>query len=292
MQGLVAERQIALPGINAKIIVDAQGAEVQVQNGTSLRLIEVVAVYGEQLVALGDIRQGGEASGRWPPNLRLGPPGTPISTIIFNDAIEQARSPGQAAERRTQARIAMINAAVVRGATEADPGPLVLAWLEKPPLDMAVQASGAAQQSLTLLVIHPHVQASGKLDLPQDWLRADLGLSQRAACFSEAGTGIAAGPAPATITLRLPADLTPLRASNLIVNIESAKTWPNAGVTTELYNWAQAVWVSQPFDGPGNLKVPSPERYLSQGRLMLRLGGSIERADCLYIHTKVQGSMP
>jgi hypothetical protein len=290
--GVVAERQIELSGIDAEINLDEQGAQVKLRNGTGQPLRDVVAVYGEQVVSLGNLRPDEEASGRWPPNLGSVSPGTALSTIIFSDALAAAKLPGQAAERRLQARTAMINAAVVRGTTATDVGPLMLAWMDTSPLDVLVEASGAARQSLSLLVIHPQITSSGPLSLPQGWLRADAAASQRTTCFSSAGAGIAASPAPATIMLRLPDDLTPLRASAITLNLDSARPWPNAGVTTELYNWAQATWVAQSFDGPGDLKVPSPESYLSQGRLLVRLSGSLAQAECLYIHAKLQGSMP
>jgi hypothetical protein len=224
--------------------------------------------------------------------MNLAPPGTAVSAIILSEAIAEARLPGRAAERRTQARAAMIDAAVIGNTTSTDPGPLVLAWLETPPLDVAVEAQGAATQSLTLLVIRPGVRGKGTFRLPQDWLRFDAGLSQRGTCFSAEGAGIAASPAPAEITLRLPNDLTPLRASALTLSMSSANPWPNAGVTTELYDWSREAWVEQQFDGPGELKVDPPGSYLAQGRLRLRLSGAIERAGCIYIHSELQGEMP
>jgi hypothetical protein len=222
----------------------------------------------------------------------LAPPGTAISSIIFNDVIAESRIPGRAAERRTQARIAMINAAVISGATSTDPGPMILAWLETSPLDVRFEAKGAARQSLALLVIHPHVEGNGQVILPEDWLRVDPSLTQRNVCFDSQGIGVSANPAPVTLVLRVPDDLATLSASAITLNIDSTGKWPNAGVVTELYDWQQGAWVEQEFDGPGDLKIAQPERYLSQGRLQIRLSGMIEQAKCLYIHSKLQGSLP
>lgn len=291
-QGLVAEQLIDLTGISAELQLDAQGAQALVRNETDQRLFDVIAVYGEQVVRLGDIRPGEEVSRRWPPVMDIAPPGTAISAIVMQDAIAEARLPGRAIERRVQARAAMIDAAVIRSDTTADPGPFIMAWLESSPLDVTIDAQSAARQSLTLLVTRPHIRGSGPVDMPDDWLRVDAALSQRNICFGSQGAGIAASPAPATIALQLPPDLTPLTASALTLTMESANTWPNAGVTTELYDWSRQAWVAQSFDGPGALKIDQPAPYLAQGRLMIRLGGAIDRAGCLYIHTSLQGSLP
>ncbi|NTW03859.1 MAG: hypothetical protein HGA19_21725, partial [Oscillochloris sp.] len=292
LEGFVAEHQITLPGIDSKIVVNDQGALVELQNGTEQKLIDVVAVYGEQVVWLGDILPGEKVNGHWPPTLNLAPPGTMLSSIIFSDALNEAQLPGQATERRLKARISMIDAAVVHTATDTDPGPMILAWMESSPLNVDVEVPSAARQNLTLLVIHPHITGSGTIALPQDWLRVDSTNEQQAACFSSEGTGVAASPDPVTIMLHVPADLAPLRASKLTLNINSSDTWPNAGVITELYSWKNADWVEQQFDGPGDLNIVNPAEYLFQGRVLLRLSGAIPRAKCLYIHTRLQGSLP
>ncbi|MEI7768750.1 MAG: DUF4350 domain-containing protein [Chloroflexales bacterium] len=288
LQGLLANATLPLSGIEAEIGLGQDGAMVRVRNTSTQRLYDVVAVYGDQVLQLGDVRPTEEASELWPPNIKVDGQSNSISSLVFSDV----STPGQAAERRVQVRRAMIDAVVTRGLSDVDPGPLVMAWMNQSPLDVAVEVGGAARQSQTLLIIRPHVRGSGTVGLPNGWLRVDPVASRRSICAADAGFGVSAGPTPVTIMLRLPTDLTPLRANALSLNLDSTKKWPSAGVTTELYNWEQGVWVRQSFDGPGELKVADPAPYLSQGRLQLRLSGQIEQARCLMISAKLQGTMP
>jgi hypothetical protein len=291
LQGLLVDAIIPMTSVDAEIALSQDGTVVKVRNTGPQPLYDVVAVYGSQVVRLGDVRPNEEASGRWPPNILIDSQSNSLSSLVLSDVSAAPRA-GQAADRRDQVRRALIDSAVARGPSGIDPGPLVMAWMDQSPLDVAVNAGGAARQSQTLLVVRPRLRGSGAVSLPNGWLRADPAASQRSICAAGAGVGIDASPAPATITLRLPADLTPLRASSLTLNLSSTKTWPSAGITTELYSWEQGTWVKQPYDGPGDLSVAEPGRYLAQGRLLLRLSGPIERAGCLSMSAKLQGTLP
>ncbi len=291
LQGLLAEQVVTMERINAEIVLDKDGTLLKVENTSDQQLRDVVAVYADHVVRLGNIQSKEEASARWPPAIVVDSQSNSISSLVLSDVSVPLQA-GQAADRRDQVLRAMIDSAVARGPSNTDPGPLVLAWMEKSPLDVTIDAKGATHQSQTLLVIHPHLRGSGLVSLPNGWLRADPVASQRSICASGTGVGIDARPAPATITLRLPPDLSLLRADALTINLSSTNTWPNAGITTELYDWEKRAWVAQSFDGPGDLKVASPAPYLVQGQLRLRLSGPIERAGCLSINAKLQGTLP
>jgi hypothetical protein len=104
--------------------------------------------------------------------------------------------------------------------------------------------------------------------------------------------GLAASPAPLTITLSLPQGLAGLRASDVSIDLDSERQWPNAGVTTELYRWDEQRWVEVSFDGPGTLVVPQAEPYVQDGRLSLRLGGRIDEAGCVFPDVRLRGELP
>ncbi|NTU84976.1 MAG: hypothetical protein HGA45_37365, partial [Chloroflexales bacterium] len=116
LQGLVAEEQLALDGVGATIVTGAGGPQVEVRNNSDQVLRGTVAVYGERVVALGDLRPGERAAAPWPA-APLGevPRSTAISYLVLRDELDEGRRPGQAPDRRVLAREALINAAVARG---------------------------------------------------------------------------------------------------------------------------------------------------------------------------------
>lgn len=291
--GLVVEQQLPLSDIQAELTVDAAGPQLVLRNQSDQTLRAVVAAMGEQVLFLGDLHPGERRTARWPnvPASEV-PAGTPLSALVLQDALEAGQGPGQAPERSVQAREALVNAAVLRGDSETDPGPLVLAWLEHSPMAVTPQAPEAARQELTLLAIRPSLGGSGPAALPAGWLRPDLTAPGQGRCFGELGAGLRANQDPMTVTLQLPPGLAELRADSMTISVDSGGTWPSAGVRTLLYDWARGAWAEQEFDGPGDLRVPSAQPYLRGGRLLLRFEGRIAEAECLYLSASVQGALP
>lgn len=291
LQGLFVDGQAALAGIDAELTVAAGQPGVVLRNTGELTLREAVAVYGEQLVRLGDVGPGGEAAAVWPQEPAELPRGTPISALVLQEELAAGQGPGRAPDRAVLAREALINAAVARGQV-SDDGPFVLAWLDSSPLPFALRSAGAASRETTLLVLRPTLGGSGPVTLPAGWLRADLRSDGRSPCFGEQGAGITIGNAPLTVRLALPPALGLLQAEGLTLTLDSTDPWPNAGVTTSLYDWTSGAWVEQEFDGPGDLAVAEPAAYVRGGELLLRLDGLIPQARCLYAQASLQGRLP
>lgn len=292
LEGLTVEQLVALPGISAQVVHGPNGPSVELRNASDRPLRDVVAVYGERVARMGDIEPGASGVGIWP--LAIGddvPRGTPISYLVLQEALDEGRRPGQVPDRAVLARETLINAAVTRGQA-ADEGPFVLAWLDSSPAGFAVRAEGSARQSTTLLVMRPTQSGSGPVSLPLGWLRPDIAPGGRPPCFGEGGAGVTIGSAPLTVTMQLPPGLGLLRAEALTLSLDSTDPWPNAGVTTSLYDWAGGRWVEQDFDGPGDLEVDDPAPYLRGGRLLLQLDGQIADARCLYAGATLRGVLP
>lgn len=292
VQGLLADQLTALAGFQASITVVDATLQLELVNAGDQPLRDAVAVFGEQVIALGSLAPGEQRRARWPSGFAAAAPtGAAISTLVLRDELADGRRPGQAPPRELLVREALINAAVVRSDTLTDEGPLVLAWLERSPLELQVQGP-AAQQATTLLVLRPSISGSGPLSLPRGWLRPDWASLENSRCFSGQGSGIAARPTPVSVALRLPAGLATMRADEVTLLFESERRWPNAGVTTEIYDWAAERWVEFTFEGPGELRLAPATPYLRNGELRVRLDGQIGAAECLYVSAQLQGALP
>jgi hypothetical protein len=111
-------------------------------------------------------------------------------------------------------------------------------------------------------------------------------------CAGEPGFGLLTTQNPLTMTLALPADLATIHAETFTLDLQSEREWPNAGVTTELYDWERGAWVNTSFDGPGTLAVQNATTYVQGGRALVRLSGQIEGAGCVYANAIVRGTLP
>ncbi|WP_141509053.1 hypothetical protein [Candidatus Chloroploca asiatica] len=292
IQGVMAEAHIPLEGIQATMLLVDGMLQIEVVNTSDLVLRDAVAVFGERVVRLGTLNPGETASQPWP----LDPPeavarNTAPSFLVLSEELEAGQGPGQAASRNVLAREALLNAAVIQNNVLSKEGPFVFAWLDQNPLGMQVNAPAAVQE-VTLLSLRPVFRGSGPILLNEGWLRPDWVASQQTQCFGSRGAGVPATMAPTMVELRLPVELAELRAERLSLVLESERTWPNAGVITEVYDWERERWVEQSFDGPGELQLANPAPFLRNGRFQLRLDGRIVEAGCLYLSARLQGVLP
>lgn len=292
MQGVLVERQIELAGIDARITIQNERPVVVVENQSALSLLDAVAAYGEYVVRLGRLDPGARAIQPWPDIFPAGVRrGDALSYLALREELEAGRAPGQAPDRAVLVREALISAALNRG-TVSDEGPVVLAWLERSPLPVAVQAPGVARRETTLLVLRPVFSGSGVVSIPEGWLRPAFDADGQTPCFGSQGRGVTVSRDPSTLVLRLPPGMGSFRADALTLSFDSTGRWPNVGVRTMLYNWEQRRWVEQDFDGPGTLRVANPAPYLRDGQLMVRFYGRIAEARCVYADATLHGVMP
>ena len=125
------------------------------------------------------------------------------------------------------------------------------------------------------------------------WLALDPAANAGASCITAGGaTGVQPSALPFTLTLALPAGLTTLVPSKLALTLVGDKKWPNAGVPTRLFNWQTGRYDEQNFDGPGDLLVNQPERYMRGGRVLVQLDGRIAEAGCVLASASVEGAVP
>lgn len=296
LEGTLVEALVDLPAIDAELQLGAEGITLAVRNTSGQPLRDVRVVYAGHALALGDLAPDETAMASWPPSPRPGEPrpqeAKPLSVLVLGDQLAAGRAPGSAPERRVLIREALLNAAVATGVEGQAPEPLVLAWLDASPLPLSVEVPGAAMQYVGLLVARPRITGSGAATIPAGWMQLELANAPRPTCTGEYGRGLAPALAPLIMTLALPADLATFQAASATLDLQSTRPWPNAGVTTELFNWQTDAWVALSFDGPGSIVINDAAPFVQGGRLRLRLAGRIDEAECVFASATLRGALP
>lgn len=298
LRGLLAEAIQPLPVIDAEITIKPTGISTRVVNPLDQPLHDVAVSYGQQVVRLGDIPPGQQAEATWLDPKTIEAQGLPplsdrLGFLLFQQAIEEGRKPGNIPDRQVMLRQGIVDALLDNGTLPASPRPTLVAWLDTSP--MAATLTGNAQVAsgqTTLLLARPRIVAQGTLTLGQGWLNLDFGTKAIPTCNVANDVGLPASAVPVSMTLTLPLELAPLQPTKLTLTFSSERTWPNAGVRTALYNWQERRWDEQSFDGPGDLVVNEPTRYLQRGRVLVQFNGRIGEAACLKAYGTVQGTLP
>lgn len=295
LQGAQVEALVPLPALDAELTLGPDGIVATVRNTTGRPLRDVSVAYAGVAVALGDLAPGASASAPWPapPAAGAEPAGAPpLGVVVLGEALEAGRAPGSAPERRVLIQEALLTAVAAAGPEGEGLEPLVLAWLPESPLALGIDAPGLAAQQVGLLVGRPRIAGAGPASVPAGWMQIRQGDGRRPTCSGLPGRGLVASPAPLTLTLALPAAMADFRADSAVVELQSERDWPSAGITTELYNWQTGAWVELDFDGPGALALGDAAPYVQGGRLSLRLGGRIEEAGCVFAGATLRGELP
>jgi hypothetical protein len=296
LQGVQAEAMVALPALDASLSFDERGIVATVRNTTGRALRDVRVAFAGRAVALGDLAPDESRSATWPPPTPPGQPrpeaDAPLSLVVLGEALRPPVAAGSATERRVLLQESLVNAVAVAVPEGQSPEPLVLGWLRDSPLPLSLEAAGLAAQQVGLLVDRPRIVGGGATIVPAGWMQVVQGELPQPTCSGEFGRGLQPTGDPLTITLALPAQMARFRAQSASIELQSERTWPSAGVTTELYNWNLESWESVPFDGPGTLALANAASYVQGGRLSLRLDGRIADAGCVFVDVSLQGELP
>jgi hypothetical protein len=296
LQGVLGDGLVEFDALDVQLTFGQAAIQAVVLNTTGRNLRDVVILYGEQLVELGDLGPGEQVVKTWPPAPGPGegfPIGTAASAIVLANEREANLGVGGRLTREFLARQQLIDAAVSRGNLDPSEGPFVFAFLDTTPLPIDFMADGAARNGTTLLIGQPRIRGAGAVTIPPGWLRPSQSADDRPrSCSAGAGRGIDASRPPFTATLSLPPAMAAFQANEIVLRLESSQPWPNAGIVTEIYNWDAQRWDTLDYDGPGDLPLLNGAPYMRAGRVQLRLDGRIREADCLYISGRMTGVLP
>ncbi len=292
VQGAVVDQIVPFVAPTAQMNVDTNGWQVVVSNTTAAPLEDVAVLYASQLVELGTIAPGATAQGGYLYQAELANSPTSPGALVFAGDLVASQQPGQQPDRLLQARQFMVDATTLRGqGQDANPGPMVLAWLPAAPAGVRVTPEGAAVQQATLLMLRPTLTASDTIALGPVWVRPDPARDNLTTCFGSYGQGLRP-TAPMTSTLTIPPDFAPLSTDALTLTVETERAFPNAGVQTRLYDWQAEEWRDISYDGPGSLAVPDPDRFVEQGTVRLALDGRIAETECVFPALELRGTLP
>lgn len=287
MQGLWTTAIIPAPPVRAVLVVDQGRLRVDVQNDSQYTLRDVFVVYGDQLLFFGTLRPGARSVARWPALYTSAMNGVSLGQLVINDLRDHGLLVDRGLDRTAQIRAALVDAAVAALPERFDPGPFMLAWLDRDPAAAAQPMTGQVE---TLLVMRPPIRGQGELSLPVGWLRLDLAGSAANPCLN--GQGMQVRGENVEIRLRLPPALSSLQASTIRVQLNPVHTTSVPNLTVRVYNWATGGWDAVPFNLLSNIAIATAEPYLRSGEVRLRLSGALEQLGCVMATGGVQGVLP
>ncbi|MFN3373969.1 MAG: hypothetical protein ACK44M_10420, partial [Chloroflexus sp.] len=213
-QALWTTAIIPAPAVRTTLVVDQGRLRVDMQNDSQYTLHDVFVAYGDQLLFFGTLRPGARSVARWPALLAPAVAGLSLGQLVIKDLQDNGLLVDGEIEKETHIRAALVDAAVAALPTRFDPGPFVLAWLDRDPTVLVQPPIGVVK---TLLMMRPPIRGQGELSLPVGWLRLDPAGSEATPCLN--GQGVQLSGETAEIYLRLPPDLSLLRASAIQVRL-------------------------------------------------------------------------
>ncbi|MCS6888918.1 MAG: hypothetical protein NZQ09_11990 [Chloroflexus sp.] len=286
-QRLLAITLIPAPAVRATFVVDQGRLRVDMQNDSPFTLRDVFVVYGDQLLFFGNLRPGARSVARWP--VRFASPATDLSLgqLVVKDLRDNGLLLGRNADQIAQVRATLIDAAVAALPQRFDPGPFMLAWLDRDPVMAEQLTTGYGE---TLLVARPPIRGQGELALPVGWLRLDPAELETGQCLN--GQGVQLTGELAELSLRLPPDLSSLRAETIQVRLTSSSAVGDTNLSLRAYNWSTGVWDAITFNTLTNISIPAATPYLRSGELRLRLSGALDQLGCVIATGGVQGVLP
>lgn len=286
-QALWTTAIIPAPAVRATLVVDQGWLRVDMRNDSQYTLRDVFVAYGDQLLFFGTLRPGARAVARWPALFAPAGAGASLGQLVIKDLRDNGLLLDGEMAKETQIRAALVDAAVAALPTRFDPGPFVLARLDRDPTAPVQPTIGSVE---TLLVMRPPIRGQGELALPVGWLRLDPAGSQVTPCLN--GQGVQLSGETAEIHLRLPPDLSLLRASAIQIRLSSADATSNVNLALRVYNWATGAWDDVAFNPLSTTTIADAEPYLRSGEVRLRLSGGLDRLGCVVATGGVQGALP
>ncbi|OAN44321.1 hypothetical protein A6A03_17025 [Chloroflexus islandicus] len=286
-QALWTTALIPAPVVRSTLVVDQGRLRVDMQNDSQYTLRDVFVVYGDQLLFFGTLRPGARSVARWPVLFTPAAAGLSLGQLVIKDLQENGLLIDGDMEKAAQIRAALADAAVAALPTRFDPGPFVLAWLDRDPTVPVQPSIGSVE---TLLVMRPPIRGQGELSLPVGWLRLDPAGSEASPCLN--GQGVQLSGEIAEIRLRLPPDLSSLRASAIQVRLSPAGATSNVNLALRAYNWVTGAWDAVAFNPLSTMTMTDAEPYLRFGEVRLRLSGGLDRLGCVVATGGVQGVLP
>ncbi len=288
-QGLTATATMPAPPVQAELTFELERLRVDVQNNSDLPLRDVFVGFGDQILYLGNIRPGGRSAARWPANPIVTPDNSTLGQLVVEDMRANGLLVGRDVEQFALLRASMIDAAVAAAPDTTDPGPWLLAWLDRDPL-VAQQSAAALIRSEALLVMRLRITGQGRIILPEGWLRPAPEAGSLTTCRN--GRGIQLTGSEAELYLRLPPDLAGLQAERIQLRLSNNDTPLSDTVRVQVRDWTTGGWRLVSSLNPATLIITDAAPYLRAGELAIKLSGALDTTGCLVVTGSVQGIVP
>jgi hypothetical protein len=246
--------------VEADLSIEGEIVRGTIRNRLDRPLEDVTLLLGNRFARLDDIEAGGVTEVAV--TLESTESGPPFPWFLFE---YEAMRGSARSQRATRLRQTVLEAFFHTnwGPQPAPSAPMLLAWAEMSPLDVAVSQVRASRQTTTLIALRmPLPVAEGRASLPPGVLSTRILASEGEAGKCGPSGQVYLGGGEATLEYVLPANVRNLRVAelSLLVSAEDG-TWQEAPEVA-VYDWSQSAWMEvheieretiQTFEDPGRL---------------------------------------
>lgn len=287
--GIVTDGIAAREAPTATLTVGANGGTVAVTNPLDVPLSEAFVLAGGQLVVLGDIAAGEQATAAWEPR---------SERIGLADVVRAADPSVQQGLRTARGlmREGLLRAALDRTQDTVAREPLLLAWLPAHDTGAPWDIANATRLAQTLLVVPVTTVLQGQASVPPALLAPELEVGQLL-CTAGDVLGVNVNGTSDVFAYAVPSSLAAVEVSELQVGWEATQAAPAPGLQFELFNWETGEWsppiTFEPTLAP--LPITAPDRFVRRGRVVLRASNSDPQtflSGCIALEIDITGSMP
>lgn len=287
--GIVTDEIADHAAFAATLTVRADSSTVAVTNPLDVPLTDAFVLAGGQLLVLGDIAPGEQATAAWEPR------GERIGLADVVQAADPSVQQGLRTARGLM-REGLLRAALDRTQNIVAREPLLLAWVPAHATGVAWEVANATRLEQTLLVVPVATALQGQARVPPALLAPEQVVG-RLLCTAGDVLGVNVDGTSDVLAYVAPSSLAALEVDALAVGWAATQTAPPPGLQFELFNWETGEW-SPPITFEPTLEplpITRPDRFVQRGRVLLRASNSDPQAfisGCIALEIDITGSMP
>lgn len=295
MSSFIAEQMIEGTPVTVELTLSGSVLRGTVRNTGQATLRDATLFYHSRIVDLGSLAPGESR----PLQIDLSTPApqlpdASLSMLLLRNKWDFSKPVQPPADVRLQQ---MTLDALIGSPLDAPTEPMLLGWLDQPPLTLTVERSRVQHQHNTIIMqpVPVGYDPAAPLSLPPGWITPSFEASSATSgpCVTQLGSGwyIDQGSLTARLQIPVAARELPVSGATLQVQIDG----PQSKLQLDLYDWTTAQWQTQP-EGQTTIELDEPARYLGEAdALLLRIALQEDQgkgSGCIVPTLTIQGAQP